>query len=341
MYCFLGLVFSSSFSSSSLFHNGGISGAGSLDISLADVTLEQINYSMTVQSTADYYPFGMKHPTSTISAFGERHDYQGDFSEKDEETGWNSFELRMLDTRIARWLSPDPYRQFHSPYIAMGNNPITYTDPDGGCIGEECDPIAVETGCQCSTYDEATGMRYTDVQGLDFGSPEFMPGEVFGNVGMHGGWLQEVTVDANLTEHEKTMYNPGAQAVYKAHRDFLYGVYDVTRYTTSQTGAYITYAGYGTSIIAPPVGGVLLGVGGTLSTIGGTMNAGYEVSQGNYTGAAYEAGMIVAGRVGGKGIDNLQGLNGAGKTILKGNYNTKLNLINEVVSPQISNSPHK
>ena len=114
-----------------LFHNGGISGAGSLDISLADVTLEQINYSMTVQSTADYYPFGMKLPTSVNSSFGERHDYQSEFSEKDPETGWNAFQLRMYDARIGRWLSTDPANQFASPY-RTGNNPISGTDPTGG-----------------------------------------------------------------------------------------------------------------------------------------------------------------------------------------------------------------
>lgn len=55
--------------------------------------------------------------------------------------GVSSFELRLWDSRIGRWLSPDPYRQYHSPYIGMGNNPIAKVDPDGGCTnkrGEEC-----------------------------------------------------------------------------------------------------------------------------------------------------------------------------------------------------------
>jgi len=33
---------------------------------------------------------------------------------------------------MARWLSPDPYGQFTSPYVGMGNNPIMSVDPDGG-----------------------------------------------------------------------------------------------------------------------------------------------------------------------------------------------------------------
>jgi RHS repeat-associated protein len=66
-------------------------------------------------------------------AFGQyyRYGYQGEFSEEDEETGWNSFELRMLDSNIGRWTSIDPAGQFVSPYLAMANNPINGTDPDG------------------------------------------------------------------------------------------------------------------------------------------------------------------------------------------------------------------
>ena len=33
---------------------------------------------------------------------------------------------------VARWLSADPYDQFNSPYLGMGNNPVTGMDPDGG-----------------------------------------------------------------------------------------------------------------------------------------------------------------------------------------------------------------
>jgi hypothetical protein len=33
---------------------------------------------------------------------------------------------------VARWISPDPYGQFTSPYVGMGNNPVSGVDPDGG-----------------------------------------------------------------------------------------------------------------------------------------------------------------------------------------------------------------
>ena len=82
-----------------------------------------------VTYTADYYPFG-----SVMREFGSksRYGYQGDYTEKDDETGWNHFELREYDPVVGRWLSVDPYRIGNSMYIGMSNNPISLIDPDGG-----------------------------------------------------------------------------------------------------------------------------------------------------------------------------------------------------------------
>jgi RHS repeat-associated protein len=54
------------------------------------------------------------------------------YSEKNDSTGWNEFELRMYDARFGRWLSVDPYGQYASPYVGMGNAPNMGVDPDGG-----------------------------------------------------------------------------------------------------------------------------------------------------------------------------------------------------------------
>ena len=59
-----------------------------------------------------------------------RYAYQG--QEKDDETGFEAFELRQWDGRIGRWMSTDPYGQYASPYLGMGNNPVNKVDPDGG-----------------------------------------------------------------------------------------------------------------------------------------------------------------------------------------------------------------
>ncbi len=62
------------------------------------------------------------------------------FREKDDETGWNHFEFREYDPIIGRPLSVDPRRQFFSPYVWVGNNPIRGTDPTGGEGEEEGGP---------------------------------------------------------------------------------------------------------------------------------------------------------------------------------------------------------
>ncbi|MEO1054970.1 MAG: RHS repeat-associated core domain-containing protein, partial [Bacteroidota bacterium] len=87
--------------------------------------------NLLAQST-DYYPFGsVAREEKADDTKQYRFGYQGEFAEKDEETGWNSFELRQLDPVIARWLSVDPERQYPSPYVSMGNSPVQGIDPDG------------------------------------------------------------------------------------------------------------------------------------------------------------------------------------------------------------------
>src|SRR5690606_20047985 len=44
----------------------------------------------------------------------------------------NHFELREYDPVIGRWIATDPYGQYWSPYIGMGNNPVDGIDADGG-----------------------------------------------------------------------------------------------------------------------------------------------------------------------------------------------------------------
>lgn len=61
-----------------------------------------------------------------------RYGYQGEYPEKDPETGMEAFELRLWDNRIGRWLKTDPYGQYASPFLGMGNDPINGIDKDGG-----------------------------------------------------------------------------------------------------------------------------------------------------------------------------------------------------------------
>lgn len=82
-----------------------------------------------VVARTGYYPFGMPMPNRNVEG-NYRYAYQG--QEKDPETGMEAFELRLWDSRIGRWLTTDPYGQYSSPYLGMGNDPINGIDPDGG-----------------------------------------------------------------------------------------------------------------------------------------------------------------------------------------------------------------
>lgn len=89
-----------------------------------------------------YYAYGLKIAAISSRKISDNREgcvtnnylYQGDYSEMDEDLGWNDFDLRNYDPQIARWIQQDPYQQFISGYEAMGNNPIVNCDPNGGIV---------------------------------------------------------------------------------------------------------------------------------------------------------------------------------------------------------------
>lgn len=88
-----------------------------------------------VVQASDYYAWGstmreQRTPENPTYRYG----YQGQFAEKDLETGWNHFKVREYDPIIGRWMVVDPARQFHSPYLAYNNNPVNLVDPDGAFV---------------------------------------------------------------------------------------------------------------------------------------------------------------------------------------------------------------
>ncbi|MFV0572060.1 MAG: RHS repeat-associated core domain-containing protein [Xanthomarina gelatinilytica] len=89
--------------------------------------------ALSLTNASDYFPGGMAMPNRNVEG-GYRYGYQGGHAEKEGELGQgiNSFELRLWDSRIGRWLTPDPYKQHASLYLGMGNNPINGIDVDGG-----------------------------------------------------------------------------------------------------------------------------------------------------------------------------------------------------------------
>ncbi|WIG95619.1 RHS repeat-associated core domain-containing protein [Myxococcus sp. SDU36] len=62
--------------------------------------------------------------------------FQG--QEWDSEVGLYNFRARMYDPVLRRFVTPDPQRQFASPYIFAANNPLGITDPTGEfSLGEQ------------------------------------------------------------------------------------------------------------------------------------------------------------------------------------------------------------
>lgn len=82
-----------------------------------------------------YYPYGLRIQGISAKAAlkpQSRIGYQGDFNERDDETGYNEFTLRSYDPQIGRWIQVDPNDVEPGMYNGMSNNPINITDPLGG-----------------------------------------------------------------------------------------------------------------------------------------------------------------------------------------------------------------
>lgn len=63
------------------------------------------------------------------------------------------------DAVIGRWTTTDPKGEHWSPYMANGNNPVSITDPDGGC--ESCPENAAEG----ATHTAQNGATFKYSQG--------------------------------------------------------------------------------------------------------------------------------------------------------------------------------
>jgi RHS repeat-associated protein len=89
-----------------------------------------------VQAAHNYYPFGFTMPGRTYENVKYRYGFQGMENEDNLLGENNSYttEYRQYDPRVGRWLSVDPKAGLfssHSPYNAMLNNPLVFTDVKG------------------------------------------------------------------------------------------------------------------------------------------------------------------------------------------------------------------
>jgi hypothetical protein len=89
----------------------------------------------------------------------------------------------MYDSGKGRWFAPDPARQYWSPYVGMGNNPVSLVDPDVRC-----------------TWRNSSGETKYFEAGTDPGSDWTYVGSDF--------QYADINVSPQYTAHERTMMNP-------------------------------------------------------------------------------------------------------------------------------------
>ncbi len=81
----------------------------------------------------NFGPFG--EPLSAQGPAADRIGYTFLGQRLDAATGLYQFDSRLYAPRLRRFLSPDPAGQFPSPYIFVGNDPVSMTDADGAMAG--------------------------------------------------------------------------------------------------------------------------------------------------------------------------------------------------------------
>lgn len=235
---------------------------------------------------SNYYPFGMPMPNRNTINNNYRYVYQG--QEKDPETGKEAFELRLWDARIGRWLTTDPYRQFASPYLGMGNNPINMIDKDGGkadgifTLNEESGKVT-----KISDVGDDVGQHLVvtvNNKGEVLNTKEFHtnPGSLTVNQALlndsfYAHFLSEtsnVKAGVNLLKSHKTA----------STSTFMRMFYNDAADKIQTTGGVVQLVGYGLTLTGEGavVGAPMMQVGGGMSALGTAMKIPQYVSDGNY-----------------------------------------------------------
>jgi RHS repeat-associated protein len=121
----------------------------------------------------DYYPYGLtwgrQLPIDPATAYNETYN-SSEFNYNEwGDTGLdlNYFEARYYDPVLGRFHAPDPYQQFHSPYMANFDDPANHIDPDGRAskfqqflnsdLGMICQTLVVQTILGGALSGTATG----------------------------------------------------------------------------------------------------------------------------------------------------------------------------------------
>ncbi len=177
-------------------------------------------------SVASYYPHGSVMPGLNYSStLGGRYGYQGQYAEQDKEINESFFELRNYNPLTARFNTTDPYEQYHSPYLAMGNNQINQVDPDGGNAASVL--VGAAGG---AVIGGVTGFAIAKGNGLDK-SQQWKYTGIGAGIGAAAGALAfGVIFDAKIGSQRYALGNKGGLSL-KAREGISWGIhFDATRF---------------------------------------------------------------------------------------------------------------
>jgi RHS repeat-associated protein len=167
--------------------------------------IAQSGTTYQVRMYNDYYPYGMVIPGGG-GTNDYRYGYQGQYSELDGETGWNNFELRSYNSRIGRWFQYDPKGQFFSPYMGMGNNPVSAVDPDGGTTND-----FIKDNKENSIFWTDNPELYTDATRYEnMGRSYFGEGD-----GYHYEWKDDRLLTETVSDYVNRLHPPQTISNYK------------------------------------------------------------------------------------------------------------------------------
>jgi len=110
---------------------------GNNRLSYCDLNSDGLISSNEILSATDYYAYGMPHSGEYTSGLASAFLYKFQGKEFNNEGDIKLFDFgsRMFDPLLGRWINTDPQNQCASPYVAFGNNPVLFTDPNGEVFG--------------------------------------------------------------------------------------------------------------------------------------------------------------------------------------------------------------
>jgi len=147
-------------------------------------------YNAVVISATDYFPFGMAIDSRSYTSALYRYGFNG--KETDKETGEQDYGERMYDSRLAKFLSIDPYSNHYpelTPYQFASNTPIRAVDLDG----LELTDYKVYQEKLFSGKSQIK-ITYIEYDARDDGMPNNIAKKIHAHVHIDGDWVADLII---------------------------------------------------------------------------------------------------------------------------------------------------